>query len=99
MERFYINIDKLYSSWYRDCYAVEAQTEEEAYKKVEEQLERCKRDPSEIMETDDIHFFESDPLEDTFTELDPFDFGGDPTVELIDDNTNVLWDNVHGRQQ
>lgn len=84
--RFYKN--EKATIWYQDVYLIEAETEEQAKILF---IEACKNN-----EENDIYEIEldySEPIFETYCPLSIEDNKGEPTIEIIDENGNLIWKN------
>lgn len=85
--KFYI--DSKHTTWYRDFYTIQADSEKEAIAKIKEQ---CKLDPNiksypQIDDTDIIQYDESETLFDTSEFMLSKYNGDEPTVKVyLEDN-------------
>ena len=97
MKEYKICRDVLHKLWSREVYNVEANSEEEAYEIMIKQSEICKKDVTSDLEDDSrIKFDECFPIIETDEDLSPEDNNGESTIEIMDNNPKVIWDNVHG---
>ena len=84
--RFYKN--EMATIWYQDVYLVEAETEEQAQKLF---IEACKEgDESEYNE---VELDYSEPLFETWSPISLKDNEGYSTIEIINENGNLIWEN------
>ena len=84
--RFYKN--EKATIWYQDVYLVEAETEEQAQELF---IEACKEgDESEYNE---VELDYSEPLFETWSPISLEDNEGYSTIEVIDINGNLIWEN------
>ena len=74
--------------WYQDVYLVEAESEEEAKILF---IEACKNEDE--LFCDEIQLDYSEPLFETYSPLSVEDNEGEPTIEIIDENGNLIWKN------
>ena len=99
MKKYRIYRNVLHKLWSREIYNVEANSEEEAYKIMIKQSEICKKDVTSNLEDDSrIKFDDCFPITETDVDLSPEDNNEKPTIEIMDNNPKVIWDNVHGRK-
>ena len=99
MKEYKICRNVLHKLWSREIYNVEADSEEEAYKIMIKQSEICKKDVTSDLEDDSrIKLDDCFPITETVVRLSPEDNDGKPTIEIMDNNPKVVWDNVHGRK-
>ena len=99
MKEYKIYRNVLHKLWSRETYNVEANSEEEAYEIMIKQSEICKKDVTSDLEDDSrIKFNECFPIIETEIDLSPEDNNGKPTIEIMDNNSIVVWDNVHERE-
>ena len=99
MKKYRICRNVLHKLWSRETYNVEADSEEEAYKIMIEQSQICKKDVTSDLEDDSrIKFDDCFPIIETDIDLSSEDNNGKPTIEIMDNNSKVVWDNVHGRK-
>ena len=99
MKEYKICRDVLHKLWSREVYNVEANSEEEAYEIMIKQSEICKKDVTSDLEDDSrIKFDECFPIIETDVDLSPEDNNGKPTIEIINNNLKVVWDNVYGEK-
>ncbi len=90
---FYITVDQKVITWLRETiYVKNVQNEQEAIQKVINSIE-LNRD---IISNEDVHFVETEELYDLDEPLSPDDNGGCSTIEIIDKQHNIIWDNVDG---
>lgn len=99
MKEYKIYRDVLHKLWSRETYNVEANSEEEAYEIMIKQSEICKKDVTSDLEDDSrIKFDECFPIIEMDKDLSPEDNNGKSTIEIMDNNSKVVWDNVYGRK-
>ena len=99
MKKYKICRDVLHKLWSREIYNVEANSEEEAYKIMIKQSEICKKDVTSDLEDDSrIKFDGCFPITETDVDLFPENNNGKPTIEIIDNNLKVIWNNVYERK-
>ena len=84
--RFYKN--EKATIWYQDVYLVEAETEEQAQELF---IEACKN--GNESEYDEIELDYSEPLFETWSPISLEDNEGHSTIEIIDINGNIIWEN------
>ena len=85
----------LHKLWSREVYNVKANSEEEAYEIMIKQSEICKKDVTSDLEDDSrIKFYDCFPIIETDVDLSPEDNNGKPTIGIINDNLETVWDNV-----
>lgn len=99
MKEYKIYRNVLHKLWSIEIYNVTANSEEEAYKIMIKQSEICKKDVTSDLEDDSrIKFDECFPIIETDVDLSPEDNNEKPTIEIMDNNSKIIWDNVHGRE-
>ena len=84
--RFYKN--EMATIWYQDVYLVEAETEEQAQKLF---IEACKE--GDESEYDEIELDYCEPIFETWSPISLEDNEGNSTIEVIDINGNIIWEN------
>ena len=84
--RFYKN--ERATIWYQDVYLVEAETEEQAQELF---IKACK--DGDESEYDEIELDYSEPLFETWSPISLKDNKEYSTIEIIDNNGNVIWEN------
>lgn len=84
--RFYKN--EKATIWYQDVYLVEAETEEQAQKLF---IEACK--DGDESEYNEIELDYSEPLFETWSPISLEDNKGYSTIEIINENGNLIWEN------
>ena len=84
--RFYKN--EIATIWYQDVYLVEAETEEQAQELF---IKACK--DGDESEYDEIELDYSEPIFETYSPIPLDDNEGNSTIEVIDINGNIIWEN------
>ena len=84
--RFYKN--EKATIWYQDVYLIEAETEEQAKILF---IEACKN--NEENDIYEIKLDYSEPIFETYCPLSIEDNKGESTIEIIDENGNLIWKN------
>ena len=84
--RFYKN--EKATIWYQDVYLVEAETEEQAQELF---IKACK--DGDESEYDEIELDYSEPIFETYSPIPLDDNEGNSTIEVIDINGNIIWEN------
>ena len=80
---FNFHLDTKVTTWYRTEFEIEAESLEEATKKSIEFIKRG--DHTEIS---------WEHIDETIEGMKPDENGGEPTEELYDENSTVIWDNT-----
>ena len=86
--RFYKN--EKATIWYQDVYLVEAETEEQAQELF---IKACK--DGDESEYDEIELDYSEPIFETYSPISIEDNEGNSTIEIIDENGNLIWKNTN----
>ena len=74
--------------WYQDVYLIEAETEEQAKILF---IEACKN--NEENDIYEIELYYSEPIFETYCPLSIEDNKEESTIEIIDENGNLIWKN------
>lgn len=88
MEKFLFKVDQLQSIWNRTYVTVEANSKEEAEKKLLDAT-----DGYEIEEIEGVSFNDSEYLYDTAIQLCPCENENNSTFEILDEEENLIYSN------
>ena len=84
--RFYKN--EMATIWYQDVYLVEAETEEQAQELF---IKAC--EDGDESEYDKVELDYCEPIFETWSPISLEDNEGNSTIEVIDINGNIIWEN------
>ena len=93
MAEFFLKRDVKSMMWSRETYKVEAHSYEEAISKFTEQCRRVDEKGENMEDDKDISFVDNDPMYESAEDMTPEQNNGYSTVEVEDDNCNILYSN------